>query len=48
MTKKTNTPSIDILCQEVSDIIIGARHTVYRAANTEMVKAYWNIELVAL
>ena len=43
MTKKTNTPSIDILYQEVSDIIIGARNTVYRAANTEMVKAYWNI-----
>ena len=43
MTKKTNTPSIDILCQEVSDIIIGARNTVYRTANTEMVKAYWNI-----
>ena len=43
MTKKTNIPSIDILYQEVSDIIIGARHTVYRAANTEMVKAYWNI-----
>lgn len=35
--------TIDKLYTEVSQIITEARNTVYRTANAEMVKAYWNI-----
>jgi regulator of replication initiation timing len=41
----TNTPneSLENLYTEISSIITEARNTVYRTANAEMVKAYWNI-----
>jgi predicted nuclease of restriction endonuclease-like (RecB) superfamily len=35
--------TIDKIYTEVSQIITEARDTVYRTANSEMVKAYWNI-----
>ncbi len=35
--------TIDKLYKKVSQIITEARNTVYRTANFEMVKAYWNI-----
>jgi predicted nuclease of restriction endonuclease-like (RecB) superfamily len=41
----TNTPneSLENLYTEISSIITEARNTVYKTANAEMVKAYWNI-----
>lgn len=35
--------TIDNLYTEVSQIITEVRNTVYRTANFEMVKAYWDI-----
>lgn len=42
---KENLPSknIEVLYKEVKQIIDEAKNTVYRTANFEMVKAYWNI-----
>ena len=41
--KKKPSNKIEHLYQEVSSILVAARNTVYRAANFEMVKAYWHI-----
>lgn len=35
--------SIESVYQEISEILETARSTVYRAVNTAMVKAYWEI-----
>ena len=33
----------DLLFQRVREILDNARHKVYRTANTEMLRAYWNV-----
>ncbi|MBI1267850.1 MAG: DUF1016 family protein [Cryomorphaceae bacterium] len=45
MTDNHNLPTLntDKLYHEISDVIIGAKHKVYQAANFAMVEAYWNI-----
>jgi predicted nuclease of restriction endonuclease-like (RecB) superfamily len=43
MTEKKSTESLDNLYNEISSIINEAKNAVYRTANAEMVKAYWNI-----
>ena len=36
-------PHNDILFQRIRDILDNARYKVYRTANTEMLRAYWNV-----
>ena len=43
MSQEIPQHTLDQLYKEVSLIITKARNTVYRTANSEMVKAYWNI-----
>jgi len=43
MSKQLPENTIETLYQEVKQIIEESRNTVYRTANTEMVKSYWNI-----
>jgi len=43
MTKSLPEHTIEKLYTEVGSIITAARSTVYKTANTEMVKAYWSI-----
>jgi len=43
MSEKLPQKTIDKLYTEVSQIITEARNTVYRTANFETVKSYWNI-----
>ncbi len=43
MTKNVTPDTIQTIYEKVAKIIEEARNTVYRTANFEMVKAYWNI-----
>ena len=36
-------PRNDLLFQRIREILENARHKVYRTANTEMLRAYWNV-----
>ena len=36
-------PHNDLLFQRIREILDNARHKVYRKANTEMLRAYWNV-----
>jgi predicted nuclease of restriction endonuclease-like (RecB) superfamily len=36
-------PRNDLLFQRILEILENARHKVYRTANTEMLRAYWNV-----
>ena len=40
---KDSTVDSDSLCQRIQEILEDARNKVYRPANTEMLRAYWNI-----
>ncbi|MFO7668022.1 MAG: PDDEXK nuclease domain-containing protein [Bacteroidales bacterium] len=39
----TSMPHNDLLFQRIRDILENARRKVYRKANTEMLRAYWNV-----
>ena len=39
----TPMPYNDLLFQRIRDILDNARHKVYHTANTEMLRAYWNV-----
>ena len=39
----TPMPHNDLLFQRIRDILDNARYKVYRTANTEMLRAYWNV-----
>ncbi len=38
-----SVPDDDLLFQRIRKILENARHKVYRTANTEMLRAYWNV-----
>ncbi|MEA3476685.1 MAG: hypothetical protein U9R60_00770 [Bacteroidota bacterium] len=39
----TSMPHNDLLFKRIREILDNARHKVYRKANTEMLRAYWNV-----